>query len=52
MKEHGRGFRCEPCREIIVFFDVSGASLLIGLLAKLGFSPRERGALNLPTNST
>jgi hypothetical protein len=27
-------------------------SLLIGLLAKLGFSPRERGALNLPTNST
>jgi hypothetical protein len=27
-------------------------SLLIGLLAKPGFSPRERGALNLPTNST
>jgi hypothetical protein len=24
-------------------------SLLIGLLGKLGFSPKERGALNLPT---
>jgi hypothetical protein len=27
-------------------------SLLIGLLGKLGFSPRERGALNLPTETT
>jgi hypothetical protein len=27
-------------------------SLLIGLLGKLGFSPKERGALNLPTKST
>ncbi|MFY9952379.1 hypothetical protein [Bradyrhizobium sp.] len=27
-------------------------SLLIGLLGKLGFSPRERGALNLPTDTT
>jgi hypothetical protein len=27
-------------------------SLLIGLLGKIGFSPKERGALNLPTRST
>jgi hypothetical protein len=27
-------------------------SVLIGLLGKLGFSPRERGALNLPTKTT
>jgi hypothetical protein len=27
-------------------------SLLIGLLGKIGFSPKDRGALNLPTNST
>jgi hypothetical protein len=27
-------------------------SLLIGLLGKLGFSPKERGALNLPTETT
>jgi hypothetical protein len=27
-------------------------SVMIGLLGKLGFSPRERGALNLPTRST
>jgi len=27
-------------------------SLLIGLLGKLGFSPRERGALNPPTDTT
>ena len=27
-------------------------SLLIGLLGKLGFSPKERGALNLPTDTT
>lgn len=27
-------------------------SLLIGLLGKLGFSPKERAALNLPTGST
>jgi hypothetical protein len=27
-------------------------SLLIGLLGKIGFSPKERGALNLPTNTT
>ena len=27
-------------------------SVLIGLLGKLGFSPRERGALNLPTRTT
>jgi hypothetical protein len=27
-------------------------SLLIGLLGKIGFSPNERGKLNLPTNST
>jgi hypothetical protein len=27
-------------------------SLLIGLLGKIGFSPKERGALNLPTKST
>ena len=27
-------------------------SLLIGVLSKLGFSPKERGALNLPTRST
>jgi hypothetical protein len=26
MKEHGRAFRCEPCREIIIFFKVSNAS--------------------------
>jgi hypothetical protein len=26
-------------------------SLLIGLLGKIGFSPKERGALNLPTES-
>jgi hypothetical protein len=27
-------------------------SLLIALLGKIGFSPKERGALNLPTEST
>jgi hypothetical protein len=27
-------------------------SMLIGLLGKIGFSPKDRGALNLPTNST
>jgi hypothetical protein len=27
-------------------------SLLIGLLGKIGFSPSERGRMNLPTNST
>jgi hypothetical protein len=27
-------------------------SLLIGLLGKLGFSPKQRGALNLPTDTT
>ncbi|WP_072817785.1 hypothetical protein [Bradyrhizobium erythrophlei] len=27
-------------------------SNLIGVLSKLGFSPRERGALNLPTRTT
>lgn len=27
-------------------------SVLIGLLGKLGFSPKERGAMNLPTRST
>lgn len=27
-------------------------SQLIGLLGKIGFSPKERGALNLPTRST
>jgi hypothetical protein len=26
MKEQGRAFQCEPCREIIVFFAVSDAS--------------------------
>jgi len=23
MKEHGRSFQCEPCRQFMVFFDVS-----------------------------
>jgi hypothetical protein len=27
-------------------------SLLIGLLGKIGFSPKEHGALNLPTRTT
>jgi hypothetical protein len=27
-------------------------SQLIGLLGKIGFSPKERGALNLPTETT
>jgi hypothetical protein len=26
-------------------------SLLIGLLGKIGFSPKERGSMNLPTNA-
>jgi tRNA(Ile2) C34 agmatinyltransferase TiaS len=26
MKEHGRVFQCEPCRQIIIFFAVSVAS--------------------------
>jgi tRNA(Ile2) C34 agmatinyltransferase TiaS len=26
MKECGRTFQCEPCREIIIFFEVSDAS--------------------------
>jgi len=30
----------------------SDTSLLIGFLGKLGFSPKERGALNLPTRTT
>jgi hypothetical protein len=26
MKEHGRAFQCEPCRQTIIFFAVSDAS--------------------------
>jgi hypothetical protein len=26
MTEHGRTFLCEPCRQIIIFFDVPDAS--------------------------
>jgi tRNA(Ile2) C34 agmatinyltransferase TiaS len=26
MTAHGRAFLCEPCRQIIIFFDVSDAS--------------------------
>jgi hypothetical protein len=26
MKDNGRTFQCEPCREIIIFFAVSDAS--------------------------
>jgi hypothetical protein len=29
MKEQGRSFRCEPCRQFIVFFDVPDASIYI-----------------------
>jgi hypothetical protein len=32
--------------------DSGDVSMLISLLGKIGFSPRERSALNLPTNST
>jgi hypothetical protein len=33
MKEQGRVFECEPCREIIIFFAVSDASPYIALAA-------------------
>jgi hypothetical protein len=26
MKEYGRAFQCEPCQQIIIFFNVSEAS--------------------------
>jgi hypothetical protein len=26
MKEDGRAFRCEPCRQIVIFFTVSDAA--------------------------
>jgi tRNA(Ile2) C34 agmatinyltransferase TiaS len=29
MEAHGHTFRCEPCRQIIVFFERSGTSLYI-----------------------
>jgi hypothetical protein len=31
---------------------LADTALLIGLLGKIGFSPNERGRMNLPTNST
>jgi hypothetical protein len=33
MKQQGRVFECEPCREIIIFFAVSDASPYIALAA-------------------
>jgi hypothetical protein len=29
MEKHGRAFQCEPCRQIIIFFNVSDASLYV-----------------------
>jgi hypothetical protein len=29
MEKHGRAFQCKSCRQIIIFFDVSDASLYI-----------------------
>ena len=26
MKQHGRVYQCEPCRQIIIFLDVSGCT--------------------------
>jgi hypothetical protein len=31
MKEYDRAFRCEPCREIIIFFTVSDTSPYIAV---------------------
>ena len=41
MKEHRRSFRCEPCRQFIVFFNVSDASQYVPSRAE-----REHSAKN------
>jgi hypothetical protein len=43
MKEHGRAFQCEPCRQIIIFFAVSDASPYLaadGLIRAIGHDRR------------
>jgi hypothetical protein len=65
MKESPRGFWLTSADQFLVAIAATliaryridelksgDVSLLIGLLGKLGFSPRERGALNLPTDTT
>jgi hypothetical protein len=32
MKEHGRAFRCEPCRQFIVFFEAPETSPFLALI--------------------
>jgi hypothetical protein len=44
MKQHGRAFRCEPCREIIIFFDVSDASPYIAATNKLNVMQNQQGS--------
>jgi tRNA(Ile2) C34 agmatinyltransferase TiaS len=42
MKEHGRTFQCEPCRQIIIFFHVSGASPYIPIGSERELPEKER----------
>jgi hypothetical protein len=47
MKEHGRAFQCEPCRQTIIFFAVSDASPYIAAGRVLPSSKHDqRGALD------
>jgi len=49
MKEYDRAFRCEPCREIIIFFTVSDTSPYItGACFRKRKSPS--GAMRVPSN--
>jgi hypothetical protein len=40
MKEHGRAFQCEPCRQTIIFFAVSDASPYVAAGRVLPKKPR------------
>jgi len=42
MKEQGRAFQCEPCREIIIFFAVSDASPYIAASTARAGDPTAR----------
>jgi hypothetical protein len=45
MKERGRTFQCEPCRQIVIFFTVSDASPYIALALET-VKPNEPSAFN------
>jgi hypothetical protein len=53
MKEHGRTFQCEPCRQIIIFFAVSDGSAYVAA----GALPKKQscatvGSLTAPITMT